>query len=137
MQESREELKRSIIALLLKLQASDKTKDIREFAYIHKVATHLGMSADEVTEVESSIEKYTLRPPADEKERMTILYYLLFLMEIDDHVSQEEEDLVKEFGLRLGFRTGLTSDLIAVVKKYSDTRIPPDAMLELIKKYLN
>jgi hypothetical protein len=135
--DTREDLKRSIIALLLRLQASDTNKHIREFAYIHKVATHLGLSAEDVRDVENSLDHYPLRPPAGEKERMTILYYLLFLMEIDGEVTPEEEDVVKEFGLRLGFRMGLTSELIAVVKHYAKTQIPPDALLERIKKYLN
>jgi len=137
MARSKEELKKSIIAMLLRLQASDRAKDIREFAYIHKVATHLGLSANDVTSVEEAIEQYPLRPPADEKERMTILYYLLFLMEIDGAISKEEEDLVKEFGLRLGFRISLTSELIEVIRKYSNRQIPHNAMLELIRKYLN
>jgi hypothetical protein len=68
---------------------------------------------------------------------MTILYYLLFLMEIDGNVSREEEDLVKEFGLRLGFRIGLTSELIDEIRKHARTRVPPDALLEHIRKYLN
>ena len=137
MSSSKEELKKSIIAMLLRLQASDHAKDIREFAYIHKVATHLGLSAHDVTSVEEAIEDYPLRPPAEEKDRMTILYYLLFLMEIDGEVTAEEEDLVKEFGLRLGFRISLTAELIDVIRKYSDTQVPQEAMLELIRKYLN
>lgn len=132
-----QDLKKSIIALLLRLQASDHEKHIREFAYIHKVAHHLGLSEYDVTEVESSLDQYPIRPPADEKGRMTILYYLLFLMEIDGQVTPEEETLVEEFGMRLGFRISLTSELIAVVKHYAQTRIPPQALLERIKKYLN
>ncbi|MDX1476829.1 MAG: hypothetical protein R3301_03950 [Saprospiraceae bacterium] len=130
-------MKKSIIAMLLRLQASDQTKDIREFAYIHKVATHLGLSANDVTSVEEAIDQYPLKPPANEKDRMTILYYLLFLMDIDGSVSREEEDLVKEFGLRLGFRISQTAEMIDVIRKYTHRQVPHDAMIELIRKYLN
>ncbi len=137
MAESKEELKRSIIALLLRLQASDNEIHLHEFAYIHKVATHLGLSADDVLSVETALDDYHLNPPLNEKERMTILYYLLFLMDIDGTVTKEEEQLVEQFGMRLGFRIELTHELIEVVKSYADRELPPDALLKQIKKYLN
>lgn len=137
MPETNTYLKKSIIALLLRLQDADTEKSIREFAYIHKVATHLGLKADEVLEIEKDIASYPLKPPSDERERMTILYYLLFLMDIDGTVSREEEDLLQEFGLRLGFRTSLTAELISEIKKHAASKVPPNALLEHIRKYLN
>lgn len=137
MPETNVQLKKSIVALLLRLQEADTEKHIREFAYIHKVAAHLGLSAEEVVDIERNLSSYPLKPPADEKERMTILYYLLFLMDIDGKVSREEEDLVKEFGLRLGFRMGLTTELINEIKRHATTRIPPNTLIEHIRKYLN
>jgi hypothetical protein len=58
-------------------------------------------------------------------------------MDIDGNVKPEEEDLVKEFGLRLGFRMGLTTELINEIKRHATTKIPPEALLEHIRKYLN
>jgi hypothetical protein len=137
MSDSKEHLKRSIIALLLRLQASDSAKHLHEFAYIHKVATHLGLNAHDVLSVEDALDDYPLRPPSNEKERMTILYYLLFLMDMDGTITKEEEQLVEQFGMRLGFRIALTSELIQVVKSHADRPLPPDALLKQIKKYLN
>jgi hypothetical protein len=137
MPETNTHLKKSIIALLLRLQKANPENTLREFAYIHKVASHLGLTAAEVVGIESDLSSYPLKPPSDEKERMTILYYLLFLMDIDGTFNQDEEDLVKEFGLRLGFRIGLTSELINELKKHATTKVPPNALLEHIRKYLN
>ena len=135
--ESREEQKRSIIAMLLRLQASDHDKQPSEFAYIHKVAMHLGLSEEDVLSVESALDQYPVNPPSDEKERMTILYYLLFLMEVDGEVSKQEELLVEHFGMLLGFRIELTSELISAVKSYTKRSMPPDELLGRIRKYLN
>lgn len=134
---SKDDLKKSIIALLLRLQASDEEKHLHEFAYIHKVATHLGLSAEDVLAVEGALDQYPLHPPSNEKERMTILYYLLFLMDIDGTVTKEEEQLVEQFGMRLGFRVALTQELIEVVKSHTDRALPPEALLMRIKRYLN
>jgi uncharacterized tellurite resistance protein B-like protein len=137
MPETNSYLKKSIVALLLRLQEADSEKSIREFAYIHKVATHLGLEADEVVQIERDLSSYPLKPPSDERERMTILYYLLFLMDIDGTVSQDEEDLLKEFGMRLGFRLDLTSELINEIKHHAAASVPADALLRHIRKYLN
>jgi uncharacterized tellurite resistance protein B-like protein len=137
MQDTNIYLKKSIIALLLRLQEADADKSLREFAYIDKVAAHLGLNSEDVVAIERDLESYPLKPPSDEKERMTILYYLLFLMDIDGKVSPEEEGLLKEFGLRLGFRTSLTGELIDEIKKHAASKVPPDALLEHIRKYLN
>lgn len=137
MSESREEQKRSIIAMLLRLQSTDDEKHLQEFAYIHRVAEHLGLTEEDVLSVERALDDYPLNPPSDEKERMTILYYLLFLMEVDGEISRKEEQLVEHFGMLLGFRIELTRELIAVVKSYSNKSIPPGEMLGQIKKFLN
>ena len=68
---------------------------------------------------------------------MTILYYLLFLMEVDGEISRQEEQLVEHFGMLLGFRIELTRELISVVKSYSNRALPPEEMLKHIRKFLN
>ena len=132
-----DELKRAIIALLVKVSASDGENHLNEVAYTMKVAHMLGLSSDDVRDIASDPHKFKLEPPSDEQSRMTILYYLLFLMEADGIVSPEEEQVVKDFGFKLGFRTELTHDLILLIKKYTDTNLPPKEMLGKIKAYLN
>ncbi len=90
-----------------------------------------------VREIAQSTVEYKLNPPTDEQSRMTILYYLLFLLDLDGDVTEEEEKLVQEFGFRLGFHTTLTRDLIGLIKRYAYTGVPPHKMLEKIKSYLN
>jgi hypothetical protein len=119
---SGENLKKSIIALLL------------EFL---KVAQHLGMDEEAVKEIEQQRHLYKLEVPSTEKERMTILYYLLFLMDIDGEVSKEEEQLVEDFGFRLGFSTNLTSEMISVIKDHTNSKVPPEELIDKIRKYLN
>lgn len=135
--QSEERLKKSIIAVLLRLLHIDKNTSSSEFAYILKVAFNLGLTKADVDNVEKNIESYPLKAPANEQDRMTILYYLLFLMEIDGKVSKSEEIFVQEFGFKLGFRTTLTAELIEVIKEYASKRLPADAMLNRIRTYLN
>jgi len=130
--------RKSIVALLVKLQLADGQTNDHELVYIHKVAWSLGLTNEDVQDVMEHLDHYKeVVIPFTEKERMTILYYLLFFMRVDMEVSGEEEKMVQEFGFRLGFRTALTTDLIQIVREYVNTRVPPNKMLEAIKKYLN
>ena len=130
-------LKRAILALLIQLSKVDGKADLKEYTYIINIARQMGLNDEDVREIAQSNTEYKLKPPADEQSRMTILYYLLFLMDIDGEVTDKEEQLVQEFGFRLGFRTTLTRDLIGLIKKYSYTGVPPHKMLEKIKSYMN
>ncbi len=130
-------LKRAIIALLVRLSTADGKFDPREGAYILEIASQLGLEEETVVEIAGNPSTYKLKPPADEQSRMTILYYLLFLMDVDGEITQEEVDLMQIMGFRLGIRTELTRDLITILKAHSQQGVAPHKMLEKVKAYLN
>ena len=129
--------KRSIIALLVQMATADTTLQPIEEQFIYDVGKQLFLTEDEVSEIAQHPDQYQLVPPPGEQERMTILYYLLFTMRADGQVHQQEENLCYKAGLRLGFNPQLTRDLIQVMKQYLVEEIPPDAMLSMVRKYLN
>jgi len=132
-----EHSKRAIIALLFRLLEIDHKETPMEIGYILHVALQLGISEDEVDEIQSNKHNYPLTPPAEEKDRIIILYYFLFFMNADGVIDPTEEQLVKEFGFRLGFRPALTDDLIQVLKDHANQSVPPERLLEKIRAYLN
>lgn len=129
--------RKSIIALLYQMANSDNHVSALERRYLNEVAESIGLDIFAVKEVLENPSNYHLESPPDEGERMTILYYLLFMMRVDGKIEPQEEKLVYEAGFRLGFNELLTKDLIQVMKKYLTEDIPPEAMLEQIRKYLN
>ena len=129
--------KRAIVALLLKLKEADQQETTSEFGYVLHVAYLLGLTEEDVYEINDHKEDYPLVPPAEERDRVMILYYFLFFMNADGSIDQEEERLVKEFGFRLGFRPALTDDLIGVLKAHANQSVPPEKLLEKIRTYLN
>ncbi len=132
-----EHAKRAIIALLIKLKDVDLKETSAENGYIMHVALQLGLSEEDVYEIHLRKDKYPLKPPTEEKDRVMILYYFLFFMNADGFIDIEEERLVKTFGFKLGFRPELTDDLINVLKEYANQSVPPDKLLDKIKAYLN
>ena len=135
--EQPERVRKELIALLFKMVRSDHTIDQKEWAYILQVAETLGLDEGQVHEIFSNKEIYVLHPPKSERERMTILYYLLFLMKIDGHIDQREKDLIREYGFKLGFRTAMTDEMIVLIQDHAQKKFDTELMLDKIRKYSN
>ncbi len=131
------ERKRSVLALLLEMANADKEIEPIELQYIKGLAGNMGMTQMDIQEAMDAPQDYIFSAPADEHSRMTIMYYLLFLMRSNGKIDLREEAVAFKAALKLGFSQSLTQDLINVVKFYLVDEIPPDAMLNNIKKYLN
>ncbi len=131
------ERKRSVLALLLEMANADKEIEPIELQYIKGLAGNMGMTQMDIQEAMDHPKDYIFKAPADEHSRMTIMYYLLFLMRSNGEIDLREEAVAFKAALKLGFSQSLTHDLINVVKFHLVDEIPPDAMLNNIKKYLN
>ena len=135
--ETSDQSKRAIVALLFKLMGSDKEENLKELGYVMHVGDQLGLNDVDLQEIKINKDKYHLKPPIEEKDRVVILYYLLFFMKADGVIRPEEEEMVHHFGMKLGFRPDMTADLISILKKHVDKAVPPEALLGKIKAYLN
>lgn len=129
--------KQAIIALLLKMAHADDQVGNVEDQYIVCIADQMKLTPTEVAAIKKSPENYPFQVPSNEQERMTILYYILFLMRADGQITEAEENLCYKIGLKLGFSHNLIMDLIAVLKSYLKEDVPPEVMLGNVKKYLN
>lgn len=131
------EMKRYLISLLVKQAQSDNDFSLIEKKYLAYAGRSLGLSEAEIAAIRLNPEKYFTSPPPDESKRMTMLYFLLFMMWADGEIKAEEEKFCHHAGFCLGFRPDLVSDLISVLKVFLKNEIPPEAMLEKIKPYMN
>ena len=134
---NKENKAREIIALMLRLAKEDQNFHEKEFYYILQVADSMGISPEEIREIQLNLNNYNFDPPKNESERMTVLYYLLFCMKSDREVTKEEIKLVQRVGFRLGFREQLTDDLIRTIIDHSNKSLPPEGLLDNLKKYMN
>lgn len=127
---------KAIIALLYKLMGADHDEDPHELAYIMHIGERLGLSDNDLKEVSFNIDGYQLQPPAKLKDRITILYYFLFLMKADGCIKPEEEEFVNQFGMKLGFKSDMISDLVEIIRQYLDTSVPPAELYSKVKEHL-
>ena len=128
---------KAIIALMIKMASVDGNIDPVEKRLIYDVASQLHLTPEDMIDIIKNPEKSSLEPPVDEGERMKILYYLLFTMRVDGKIGDEEEQMCYKISLRLGFNEQLTAEMIGLMKTYLKEELPPEAMLEVIRKYLN
>lgn len=128
---------RATIAMLIKMVMIDNKIDPAEKKFLGDIASQLGIIQEDIATIIEKPEEFALQPPAAEEDRMRILYYLLFMMRVDGKIPPEEEKLCYKAGLRLGFNEQLTGDLIRIMKTSLNEEIPPDAMINVVKKYLN
>ena len=130
-------MKRYIVSLLVRQAKADHSFSTQEKRYLAYTGQTLGLSDTEIAAIRKDPDAFEIAPPPDESQRMTILYYLLFMMRADGQVAPEEEFLCHQIGFQLGFRQEMIDNLIDVMKRYIREEIPNDEMLERVKPYLN
>ena len=129
--------KQTHILTLLMLAEADDRDHVNEIRFINNVAGRIGLSESDVQEIDKHPERLTFSLPESEEDRMTVLYDLLFLMKIDGDVAEEEKELVRELGVRLGFRISMVEEFIQNISKYVGQQVPANALLDIIRKYMN
>lgn len=127
----------AVIFMLLKLMEADGHRDRSEYIYILKVAYELGMTEEDIAALTPEVLIRDGQLPESERDRMIILYYLLFMMKTDGNVNSDEENLVKDLGYHLGFRIEMVSDLIHVIKAHDQDNMSSEDLLHKIRAYLN
>lgn len=123
--------------MLIRLSKSDQRVHSNEARFVMDVGRQMGLSREAILEIEDNPAAYPLETPQSEQQRVQILYHLLFMMKMDGDVSQQEEELIHEVGLKLGFRPEMVMAMIQLIKDHINQDVPPDQMLNILKRYLN
>lgn len=119
-----------LIDLLYQMAFVDGRFDPAEKEFISSVIEEQGMTADQLSEKSVGI-------PPEERDRMTILYYLLFLIKIDGKVEPSERNFAYKFGVLLGFRPEMIGRMLDAMESHLDEKLPDDELISIVKQYLN
>ena len=126
-----------LLSALIRLSRIDEYFDEFEFSYLLKLGRHLGIEDKTVESMIKHGSTLTLSIPKSEQERMVILYHMLFLMKIDQIITDQEKELVHFYGFKLGFSAEMVDDFISLLEEHKYDSIPKEKMLAVIKKYQN
>ena len=130
-------IKGYLVSLLVRQSMIDGEISIGERSYLLHALKTLTLEEKDIQSIIESPTEYSIDPPIDENKRMTILYHLLFMMKANRSLDFRKEELCYNIGFELGFRHEMIRDLIGVIKEYKTQDMPPMAMLNRIKPYLN
>ena len=128
--------KENILAIIVAVSKVDGGIHENEMLWILQLGFSMGMNEEKVREITIK-EDPSLFIPSSEKERMTILYYLVFLIKVDGRITEEEKNILHHFGLKLGFNHLMVANIIRVVQANLGKKLPPDAIINEVRKYLN
>jgi len=126
-----------LLSALIQLSKADNYFDEFEFTYLIKVGKHLGLANEVVERMIKNSEVLPLQIPKDEKERITIIYYMLFLMKINQIITDEEKEVVHHYGFKLGFSSAMIEDFIGVIEQNKFDKVETKEMVDIIRKYHN
>jgi len=128
--------KENILSIMISMSKVDGIIHDNEMMYILQLGLSMGLEENEIRNV-TIRNSPSLFVPASEADRMTIFYYLVFLIKVDGIISEEEKDMMHHFGLKLGFNHLMVANIIRVVQANIGKKLPPDAILKEVRKYLN
>ena len=134
---STQEKNQTILKLLIKMAKADLNFQDEELSYLLYFCKIAQLDVELIRSYQNVDSKDDILFPSDEQNRMNILYHLLFVINADANVNQDEERAVFNLAFKLGFNENLTRDFIDLMKLYPIKELPNDAMLALIRKYSN
>lgn len=125
-----------LLRILAAMAEADESVPASELQFIQQVGQQHGMTEAEIeAALAQPVEPILI--PRDEQARMTVLFYLVFLMKSDGVVSEEETATIHHFGLRLGFRQDMVDRFAALAREHGREDIPMEEMLGVIRGQLN
>jgi uncharacterized tellurite resistance protein B-like protein len=129
--------KENLLKLMIELSLADGTMTKEEYLFMSRYAEQNGISPNDFAALILATENRRINFPKSEKDRMEIFYYLLFIVKSDGHVSESEENVIYHYGFKLGINEALIRDFLNVIKMHKGKYLPPELLLNQIKKYLN
>jgi hypothetical protein len=130
-----EEEKNFLLALLLRAVSADELVHHRESVYIKRVIHQLEIPEETIENLPK--ESSDISIPKSEKKRMTMLYYLLFLLQSDGSIGSQEEKLAIAAGFELGFNEVMVRNMVMEMRKNLGKQMGTEALLKHIRAYLN
>lgn len=131
------EKKKSHLLTVLMMIDADDDEHAHEVRFIYEVGERYGFSPDEVDELRKNPYDIGYELPTEEVERMNLLYDMFFTMKIDGSINEDEANVFRTIGKLMGFNQLMLEDFIQVARQYVGQPIPEQALLNIIRKYMN
>ena len=125
----------SLIQSLIALSKSDHKYDEMEREFISKIAEMVGISMDQLREIETS--ENIFAPPKSEFARILQFQRLILIMCIDGEMNENEKHYIRDVGIRMGLNAQAIEEVLLATKDYPDRAIPSNVIINIFSKFHN
>jgi hypothetical protein len=113
------------------LSEADGKKTFMEESFIFTIASGLGISEEEVNDLESNPVDYN--PEGGETNRIIQFYRLLLLMGVDQNKTPEEISCCKEIALKMGLNPVAVNKTIENFLNAETGMMTPEAVIKIFQ----
>ncbi|MBN1117927.1 MAG: TerB family tellurite resistance protein [Bacteroidales bacterium] len=131
------EIKKTYLAMLILIENADGKIDEWEERYIDTIADKLEINCTDKFEIKKNPVASVTQLPDTYEQRIEFFYNLLFMMGIDNDITEEEKELCRKVGFKLCFNPMLMEDLITIMSESLGKKVPADQVINAVIKYQN
>jgi hypothetical protein len=126
------EEKHTHVANLIKLAKADKELVQDEVIFIKSIAIKIGVDSSDFNNIALNVESVKEVTPVSVEVKARQFYDILTLMSIDQKADEEEENLSRELGGKLGFSKDQVERAITITKDNLEKIITPEQIAEIV-----
>ena len=114
---------------IVRVALADGSLVQEEKNFLDKLATNLEISTAEYEEILEKPLKYPINPPYLYSQRLERLFDLARMVNVDHHLGDKQESLLKRFSLALGFTPGNVDYIVAKALSLADKKVDLDTFI--------
>ena len=114
---------------IVRVATADEIVSPEEKMFLDKLASRLEISDAEYAEILENPLKYPINPPYLHAQRLERLYDLARMVHVDHHLGDNQDLLLKKFGLALGFTASNVNYIVNKALSLVDQKVDLDTFL--------
>jgi len=127
--------KKALISDFIVLAKADDKVTGSEYDFINRLAERMEVPQEEVDALFQ--DPLPSKPIFSEMERITHFHKLVLLMNVDRETHEKEVVVLRNFGLKMGIRTGAVEQILTEMNNYEDKIIPSEELIKIFQTYYN
>ena len=127
--------KKALISDFIVLAKADDKITEAEYDFILRLAERMDVSKETVDLL--FVQPRPSKPIFSEMERIIHFHKLVLLMNVDRETHEKEVVVLRNFGLKMGIRTGAINQILIQMDLYKDKIIPSAELLKIFQTYYN
>jgi uncharacterized tellurite resistance protein B-like protein len=125
----------ALLSDLIVLAKADDKLMASEYDFILRIASRMDVSKSEVDQlIKNPLPSVVI---TSEMERIVHFHKLVLLMNVDWEMHEKEEEVLRNFGLKMGVRQAAIDRILIRTQHYENRIIPAEELVDIFQTYYN